>query len=93
MKRLNKKFVVGTAFALSMMSTLALTACHETESNLYGPPQLESEYETSQEILPAVYGPPEYFEDETFEGEITIEEDTFDVEQEIEPDVYGPPAN
>lgn len=89
MKRLNKAFVTGTAFALTMASAFALTACHEMEPTVYGPAQIETEYSTEEDYAAALYGPPEYFEEET----VLPEEETFDVEQEFQEDVYGPPAD
>lgn len=88
MKRLNKTFVAGTAFALALASSFALTACHEIEPTVYGPAPTE-QYSTEEDYATALYGPPEYFEDET----VLQEEETFDVETEFQEDVYGPPAD
>ena len=89
MKKMNKKFLAGTAFAISTASALTLTGCclprFLPTPNVYGPPEyFEKQVETTSEITepsPTVYGPPEYFESQ---------EETTAV-FEPEPPVYGPP--
>lgn len=90
MKKMNKTFLAGTAFAISAASALALSGCcvpfHKPTPAVYGPPEY---FEVPTEAItePPVYGPPEVYEipNETIENDFTVED-------EILEDVYGPPA-
>lgn len=118
MKKMNKRFVAGTAFAVS--ATAALVGCGIPQPAVYGPPEyfditesvseeetfLETatdavteeittainEYATEEEIMPALYGPPEDLDMEpvTMNEEVSQIND-FQPETEILEDVYGPP--
>ena len=102
MKKLNKRFVAGTAFALG--AATALTGCRcifLPHPNVYGPApanEIETseeviiEYETGTEIQTALYGPPEMFETVTeVEPPVYGPPEVFEPGTEIEPTVYGPP--
>lgn len=103
MKKMNKKFLSGTAFAAS--AAAALIGCGIPEPNVYGPApsaQVENGKETTSEVptvfVPEtevnidVYGPPEPYDPEE---DVVEEEDgeAFNVEHEHQPLVYGPPES
>ena len=101
MKKLNRKFVAGTAFALGAAASLTGCRCILPMPAVYGPaPSAEietseeavTEYETTTEIPVPLYGPPEMFEPDT-EVVPTVygPPDAFDPEDEVQEDVYGPP--
>ena len=89
MKKMNKIFLAGTAFAVSTASVMTLSGCclerFLPRPNVYDPPQVfeqPTEPETCiPEPSPTVYGPPEYFEEFETTTEFTLPE----------PPVYGPP--
>ena len=76
MRKMSKKLIAGTAFAV----TAAVLAGCTPQSNLYGPPSTEDEttirtegettvqaetrnsFDVTSEIQEDVYGPPEWFE-------------------------------
>ena len=96
MKKMNKRFVAGTAFALGAAATLT-GCCMFPQPSVYGPAP-STEVETAEEKTTAeekVTGTT--VSDETFETDIEIQPavygppDYFEVEEEIQPDVYGPP--
>ena len=114
MKKMNRKFIAGTAFAVS--AAAAISACGMPTPNVYGPVPSETvesteevtsetttaettvaetgveetaettinettdNYKPEDNLEEAVYGPPEWFE-----------ENAFDPGSEVQEDVYGPP--
>ncbi len=104
MKKLGRKLIAGTAFAISAVAT---AGCGSGPPAVYGPPEyfeqesesnLQIETQTSEsynpetEIPEAVYGPPEWFEpgNNITEG-VYGPPETFEPENNIPEDVYGPP--
>ena len=102
MKKMNKTFLAGTAFAISAVSAMSLNGCClldllKPAPTVYGPPEyfettVQDEQETTPAPNPTVYGPPEMLETspQTPETDISFDND-FDPEEEIIEDVYGPP--
>ena len=89
MKKMNKTFLAGTAFAVSAAAMMSLSGCCcvPSEPTVYGPPEYFdlpslSEFESAFQIEP-----------ETKIQMPTMEEieTDFTVETEIQEDVYGPP--
>ena len=105
MKKMKKRFVVGTAFALG--AAASLTGCRFLpHPSVYGPAP-SSEIKTGQEttyketetfgaedeVMETVYGPPEYFApEEELQGDVYGPPEFFAPEEELQEDVYGPPA-
>ncbi len=107
MKRL-KKVAYSAVFAAGAVH---LAACTPTPESVYGPPptqnvreataeysrQETTSYSPSEEIPEDVYGPPEFFEEETVEetvpetAEETAQETAEAVTEEFPKTVYGPP--
>lgn len=101
MKKLNKKFVAGTAFALGAATALTGCRCILPLPNVHNPApasEIETsekvtiEYETGTEIQTALYGPPGMPETATeVEPPVYGPPEWFEPGAEIEPTVYGPP--
>lgn len=84
MKKMGRKFIAGTAFAIT---AAGLAACGQTPSpeGIYGPPSMfSSNYEPSQEVPEDVYGPP-------VDDDILDPTEEFEPSSEYVPAVYGPP--
>lgn len=93
MKKMGKKLILGTAFAVA---SVAAAGCGSAPPSVYGPPPEATEEPSSDTLLPpeteydpgvnipeAVYGPPP---DETINSS-----EYFDPSTEVNEDVYGPP--
>ena len=86
MKKMNRKYVAGTAFALG--AAAALTGCcliPQPAPGVYGPAP-SHEVESFREETDT-----EPVSTEPVTEEVTFQEESFSVEEEIEVDVYGPP--
>ena len=88
MKKMNKKFVVGTAFAKDAAAALNGSEIPQPEVDVYGPPPSD-EVEATEPL----YGPPEIFD---LDIEVQVPDygpPEWEEEDEIPEILYGPPES
>ncbi len=103
MKKLGKKLIAGTAFAVAAAAT---AGCGSGPPSVYGPPEyfeqesestvpeettINNNFNPGGEIPEAVYGPPEWFEPSSENLEGVYGPPSYDPSTNIPEDVYGPP--